>query len=156
MILNMIDYFGSLLEIWYAKEEHIYQALCNHRIIAEKMLKTRNKHEIEAIINRNDKGNFQIKTILDHDYPQNLKDIYNPPYVIYIKGTLCLEKPLVAVVGARKSTAYGRWAARKFSKELSEWGVGIVSGLALGIDAEGHKGALDANGYTIGVLGCGI
>lgn len=63
---------------------------------------------------------------------------------------------MLAIVGSRKSTAYGRWAAYKFSKELVEWGITIVSGMALGIDSEGHKGALDGNGNTIAVLGCGI
>lgn len=156
MILDMIDYFGNLSEIWNAKEGHLYEVLYNHRIIADKMLKTRNKCFLDSAINKKIQDRHEIKTILDNDYPEKLKRIYNPPYVIYIKGTMNFQKPLIAVVGARKSTAYGRWAAKKFSKELVEWDIGVVSGLALGIDAEGHKGALEANGYTIGVLGCGI
>ncbi|HHX55748.1 MAG TPA: DNA-processing protein DprA, partial [Clostridiales bacterium] len=155
-ILDMIDYFGNLLEVWSAKEEHLYKVLNNHRIIADKMLKTRSKQYLDTIINNKNQGNFQIKTILDDDYPQKLKDIYNPPYVIFIKGRINIEKPIIAMVGARKSTAYGRWAAKKFSKELAEWDIGVISGLALGIDAESHKGALEGKGYTIGVLGCGI
>lgn len=156
MILDMTAYFGNLLEIWSAKEEHLYDVLYNHRIIADKMLKTRNKYFLDNIVNKQIQHSFEIKTIQDEDYPDKLKRIYNPPYVIYIKGTMNFQKPLIAIVGARKSTAYGRWAARKFSRELVEWDIGVVSGLALGIDAEGHKGALEGKGYTIGVLGCGI
>lgn len=156
MILDMENYFGDLLEIWKARDEHLYEVLYNHRIIAEKMLKTRNKQYLDTIDIRMNQGSFRIITILDSDYPEKLRNIYNPPYVLYVKGSLKTDIPLIAIVGARKSTVYGKWAARKFAKELTEWGVGIISGLALGIDAEGHRGAIEGDGYTVGVLGCGI
>ncbi|SDK44854.1 DNA-processing protein DprA [Natronincola ferrireducens] len=156
MILSFIDYFGELEEVWYASDKHLHEVMNNHRIIAEKMLKTRNKQFLDKLINKTNTNTYHIVTILEADYPEKLKSIYNPPYVIYIKGKKNFDKPLIAMVGARKSTAYGRWAAKKIATELGEWGVGVVSGLALGIDAEGHKGALDHGSYTIGVLGCGI
>lgn len=155
-ILNFKDYFGELQEMWYAKDKYLYEVLWNRRIIAEKMLKTRNKEFLQKITEKGYQNNFIVMTIMDMDYPQKLKDIYNPPYVIYIKGKKEIKFPLIAIVGARKSTPYGRWAAKKFAKELAAWDIGVISGLALGIDAEGHKGALEGNGYTIGVLGCGI
>ncbi|SES67115.1 DNA processing protein [Natronincola peptidivorans] len=156
MILDFTEHFGKLTELWHAKEAEIYEVLQNHRIIADKLLKTRNKQYLEKVLTETNSDAYKIVTILDSDYPEKLKSIYNPPYVIYIKGIADFNKPLIAIVGARKSTPYGRWAAKKFARELTEWGVGVVSGLALGIDAEGHKGALEEKGYTIGVLGCGI
>ncbi|AKL95493.1 DNA recombination mediator protein A [Clostridium aceticum] len=156
MVSTLINYFGSLEELWYAKEENLYQAMNNHRIIAKKMLKTRNEQFLQKLIEGVEHSDFEVITILDKDYPKKLKCIYNLPYVIYMKGKKNFDKPLIAIVGARKSTAYGRWAAKKFAVELAEWGVGTVSGLALGIDAEGHKGTLQEKGYTVGVLGCGI
>ncbi|MCD6490036.1 MAG: DNA-processing protein DprA, partial [Thermodesulfobacterium sp.] len=79
-----------------------------------------------------------------------------PPLFLYIKGHLLQDKNLIAVIGSRKPTSYGKEVAYKFSKSLAEKGIGIVSGLARGIDSISHRGALDGNGYTIGVLGCGV
>lgn len=99
---------------------------------------------------------YTIITLLDEDYPEDLRHIFDPPWVIYIKGQLKPEIPLLGIVGARRATNYGTWAAEHFSREVSGRGVGIVSGLAFGIDAAAHKGALTTDGYTIGVLGGGI
>ncbi len=92
----------------------------------------------------------------DRDYPELLKTIKNPPQKLYYKGNLSIcNTPCLAVVGARKSTPYGKWAAYNIAKRAAEHGVTIVSGMAAGIDACGHMGALDAGGKTIAVLGCG-
>ncbi len=156
MILDMEAYFGSILEIWGAQAKHLYRILGGKSIIVDKMLNARKEHYLEELLLEIKGKDFNLITILDKDYPEKLKNIYNPPYVLFIKGNLKLDKPLIGMVGARKSTSYGRWAARKFARELVDWGIGIVSGLALGIDAESHKSAIDEGGYTIGVLGCGI
>ncbi|NLM03838.1 MAG: DNA-protecting protein DprA [Clostridiales bacterium] len=154
-ILDFKFFFGELEEIWDVNENHLYQVLPNNKKIVERILRTRNKDFLQRIIN-DDKKDYSIITILDESYPKKLKNIYNPPYVLYIIGDKSIKSPLIAIVGARKSTAYGRWAAKKFAKELADWDIGVISGLALGIDAEGHKGALTGDGYTIAVLGCGI
>lgn len=104
-----------------------------------------------------DDNNILPLTIYDSAYPSKLKNIYDPPYVIYVKGNkIDFDMPLISIVGTRRATPYGKWAAHQFARELAKWGVGIISGLAMGIDTCGHKGALDGNGYTIGVLGCGL
>jgi DNA processing protein len=96
-------------------------------------------------------------TIEDDDYPSKLKNIYNPPYALYVKGTLPKENiPTIAVIGARNCSDYGREMAIHFAKELATAGVQIVSGLARGIDGFAHFGALSAGGYTCGVEGCGV
>jgi len=96
-------------------------------------------------------------TIFDKDYPPLLKEIYDAPAVLYIRGQLKnYGDRALGVVGSRKYTEYGKTAAYKFSKECAQNGLTIVSGLALGIDTEAHRAALDAGGLTIGVLGCGL
>lgn len=156
MLTRLKDYFGGLCEIFEADELHLQRALKNHRIIVDRMKKNRTGAFLESIQEGLLKNNIRAITLCDTDYPSKLKGIYDPPIVIYIKGTLDLNRPMVAMVGSRKASSYGRWAAYQFAKELSLRGVGIVSGLALGIDAVGHRGSLENGGYTLGVLACGL
>ena len=94
----------------------------------------------------------------DPGYPQRLREVYAPPAVLYLKGSLeGWENSLaIAMVGTRSPTSYGRRVAADLSYDLARRGVVVVSGLALGIDAEAHSAALRANGRTVAVLGCGI
>ena len=92
-------------------------------------------------------------------YPQQLKNIYNPPTKIYVLGNKeILKQKGIAIVGARKATEYGKEVAFRFSKELSARGINIISGLALGIDTYAHLGTLQQEwiGKTIAVLGSGL
>lgn len=90
-------------------------------------------------------------------YPTLLKEIADPPFLLFAKGQLSvLEQRKIALVGSRNPTATGAENARKFATELARNGLSIVSGLALGIDAQAHMGALDGKGSTIAVLGTGI
>jgi DNA processing protein len=99
----------------------------------------------------------RLITRWDDDYPQNLKDIYDPPAILFVRGTLTpSDARCVAVVGTRKPTRYGTDVAASLSRELVAAGVTIVSGVAMGIDTAAHRAALKAAGRTIGVLGCGI
>jgi DNA processing protein len=87
-------------------------------------------------------------------YPKNLKEIYNPPAVLFYRGNFdCLRNDCLAVVGSRKSTSYGQSAINQIVKPLTQAGITIVSGLALGIDALAHQAALEAGGLTAAVLG---
>jgi DNA processing protein len=95
-------------------------------------------------------------TIEDPSYPQSLLSIYDPPYVLYYRGILKSHKLSIGMVGSRRCTAYGRKVAEYFGGRLAENGVNIVSGLARGIDGYSHQGALAVDGFTTGVLGCGI
>lgn len=90
-------------------------------------------------------------------FPDKLKKVFDCPYALYVKGNIPeLKCPTVAIVGARICSEYGREVAYKFGKELSNAGVGVVSGLAKGIDSYAHKGALAGQGSTYGILGCGV
>lgn len=89
-------------------------------------------------------------------YPDKLKNIPDYPCCLYIKGKMDIDKPVVAIVGARNCSNYGKEIAMEYARELSGNGVVIVSGLARGIDGYAHRGALETGGKTIAVLGCGV
>lgn len=97
-------------------------------------------------------------TYRDRDFPQPLKSIYNPPLVLFYRGNINLltSERIVAMVGARKASVYGRNVAHYLGKQLASHGVVIVSGGAKGIDRFSHEGALQGKGETVAVLGCGI
>lgn len=95
-------------------------------------------------------------TIDDHGYPKNLKNIHRPPKALYINGTLLeRDEAAVALVGSRRSSLYGMETCEKLAYDLAIRGVTIVSGMARGIDSAAHKGALEAGGRTIAVMGSG-
>jgi DNA processing protein len=99
----------------------------------------------------------RVLTILDPDYPARLKTIHDPPPLLSVSGTLSeADRHAVAVVGTRHPTPAGRLITEQLSRGLSEAGLTVVSGLALGIDGTAHRSALEAGGRTIAVLGCGI
>ena len=95
----------------------------------------------------------------DQEFPPLLRAIHDPPPGIFVRGGAELEllrRPAAAVVGARACSPYGAQVARTLGRELAAAGLVVVSGLARGIDGEAHRGALDAGGHTVGVLGCGV
>jgi DNA processing protein len=103
------------------------------------------------------KHKIKVITILDEEYPLRLKEIHDPPIVIYVKGQL-LPQDLVniAVVGSRRASYYGLICAEKFAYQLAGLGITITSGGARGVDAAAHKGALKAHGRTLAIVGCGL
>ncbi len=109
----------------------------------------------EVLERRLMKGGIATLTPADENYPELLKGIPDPPPALFVDGTIP-EGSSVALVGSRKASATGIETARVLGRALGERGVCVVSGLALGIDAAAHEGALEADGPTVGVLGCGI
>jgi DNA processing protein len=98
-----------------------------------------------------------ILTLNDDAYPKRLKEIYDPPALLYVRGGLKKEDDLaVSIVGSRKTSPYGREMTEKISRDLARNGVTIVSGMARGIDSVAHWGAVSEGGRTIAVLGCGV
>ncbi|HEX6047011.1 MAG TPA: DNA-processing protein DprA [Pyrinomonadaceae bacterium] len=94
----------------------------------------------------------------DGVYPSALREIYDPPIVLYVKGAWseCLDQPCVGVVGSRRCSTYGQNSASMLARDLAQRGVTVVSGFARGIDAAAHRGAIEAGGRTIAVLGTGL
>ena len=110
----------------------------------------------EEVILRCAELDIQILSLNDQGYPGRLLALADPPPVLFLRGDqTLLSRRSIAVVGARRSTGTGRRTAERLSRELSELGVTVVSGLALGIDGAAHRGALARSGATVAVLGCG-
>ncbi|HMI22098.1 MAG TPA: DNA-processing protein DprA [Gaiellaceae bacterium] len=100
-----------------------------------------------------------VRRLRRRDLPELLQQIHDPPRALFLRGAAdpeILARPAVAIVGARACSSYGAQVARMLGRELAAAGLVVVSGLARGIDGEAHRGALDAGGLTIAVLGCGI
>ena len=102
------------------------------------------------------KHGASIVNFQDSDYPPMLKEIYDPPICLYFLGEYRIVKPSIAIVGTRRPTLYGRGVAKRLARQLAQMGFCIVSGMARGIDSEAHEGALEVNGKTVAVLGCGV
>lgn len=112
---------------------------------------------MEDLLGRMERKNVNLLFEDDPAYPELLRSIQDPPYLLYYAGRLsCLEKPMVAVVGTRRASTYGIEMAGMLARGLCEADVCVVSGLARGIDAAAHEAALYAGGRTVGILGSGI
>lgn len=102
-------------------------------------------------------GGARVLTLADSSYPKLLKEIFDPPLVLFCKGDIeCLNHHCVSIVGSRRATPYGVNVAEKLARELASRGLAICSGLARGIDTAAHRGALEAKGKTVAVLGSGL
>jgi DNA processing protein len=113
--------------------------------------------DLAAELKRIETYGCQVLTQEDSEYPELLREIYDPPIVLYVKGTLTAQdKNSIAIVGSRQTTHYGIEVARRFGYQLGYLGVTVVSGGARGIDTAAHQGALNARGRTVAVLGTGI
>ncbi|MCK5686136.1 DNA-processing protein DprA [bacterium] len=125
---------------------------CNHK----KYEPGQNKDKVQKTIELCSKKNISIIPYYDPRYPELLKNIYDPPLILYVMGTLKLNAVSIGIVGARKCSLYGKKVAFAFGERLAQAGCSIISGLAYGIDANAHLGALKCDGHTIAVLGCGV
>jgi len=124
---------------------------------AEQIAATRDKFDVTGELELADKLGVWIINIEDKRYPPVLKQIYDPPPVLYIKGTLTRQDNLaISIVGTRRCSLYGQEQASRLAHLLSSAGFTIISGMARGIDTAAHHGALSANGRTIAVQGCGL
>ena len=123
----------------------------------KKVSRTGGEVDWEAEFQKAGKFGVEIVTPADEDYPPMLRNAPGAPLALYVKGDVkALRKPMVAMIGTRRATSYGRDLANRLSYDLCKAGWGIVSGLALGIDGEAHRGALAADGVTVGVIGSGL
>lgn len=156
--LELLSFFESgknLLEHF----AHTKQDVCN--IISEnfynKILQKLNQDEINKIVHNLQKDNIKVTTFVSADYPQKLKNIPDPPSVLYYRGDLGLvDKTSLAIVGSRKCTGYGAKVVDLFVKQLAPHDFVIISGMAFGIDEAAHKASIEYNSKTIAVMGSGF
>lgn len=156
-IENLIDYFnGSPEYIWENFESEKFNLSLLKPETISFLINTKNSFEERLLKSLSDEK-ASLTTIYDECYPKKLRDIYGAPAILYYKGTLDgIDNLSISIVGSRKATSYGKWAAEKFASELAALGVNIVSGLAAGIDSVAHRSALKSGAKTIGIIGCGI
>ena len=153
----LMEQFSSPEEIYYADEErlHLVEGLGTEQAA---LLRDKSLQRAEEILTQCAAKDIFIVTACDAAYPARLRNIYEAPLLLYGKGAMPLfdDEAAVAVIGTRKCTPYGIHTAESLGYEMAKQGALIVSGLAEGIDAAAHRGALRAGGFVAGVLGCGV
>ena len=157
-IRRLREIYDSFESIYYIEEtgrEEDFPAL--HRVYARIMEGRGSREKILEEYHRMADRGIQFITSEDEEYPVRLKEIYDYPMGLCVKGRLpAKDSPAAAIVGARENTEYGRAMAEWYGRELSAAGVWVVSGLARGTDSAAHRGALQAGGRTAAVLGSGV
>ena len=150
------DSFGTLTQAWRAGLSELLAAGLDSRT-ARRIATRKLSIDADAELARVSELGLRAITWHDSDYPSLLKEIYDLPPVLFVRGELVPDDSRsVAVVGTRKPTAYGREVAHRLTYDLAHSGVTIVSGLARGIDAVAHRAAMDAGQRTLAVLGSGL
>ena len=154
---RIVDFFDSMENAWNASESELARAGIEESIIKE-IIKARKEIDLDLEMNKIKEEGIWLLTIKDKDYPKLLKEIYNPPFLLYVRGQLKPEDDYaIAIVGARKCSDYGRQVTRDLSFSLAQNNITVISGLASGIDGIAHGAALSIeSGRTIAVLGSGI
>jgi DNA processing protein len=156
-MLSLLEHFGSLESAWTADEVQLRRVLGGRARALGGVLRTRSSIDVPSVMEKLERDAVSVVTLAESGYPRLLREIAAPPPVLFYKGQLLeTDSMAVAVVGTRKSTAYGRELATELGAGLAKAGVTVVSGMATGIDGFAHRAALDAGGRTIAVLGSGI
>lgn len=155
---KLLEKFGTAKNAWSAKQTSLKEVF--GEVLSPKFENFREEFSIENYLKQLKEKEVWFVTLKDEDYPKLLRKIKNPPFILYGRGNpLTLDvrsMSLIAVVGARKTTQYGRDVTNLLTTQLVNNGFTIISGLAVGVDAISHMTALGNNGKTIAVLGCGV
>lgn len=148
--------FGSMQEAWEASKAEFLQCGIPEKV-TEQILLFRNSHDPIQLLEQIAARNISVCIKSDPEYPRLLKEIDNPPPVLYYVGTMPhQELKLMAIVGTRRMTSYGKSVASELGSFLAENRIGVVSGLARGVDGAAHTAVVSSYGKTYAVLGCGV
>lgn len=152
-IKNSFKSFQNCLD---ASGQDLQASFLNDDIVSRILAARQNFDRQQMLKDYLDSG-ARLSCIEDEDYPHWLGKIHDPPYLLYYRGDLSsLNELSIAIVGSRRASSYGKTQSFRLSRELAAQGITIVSGMARGIDTEAHKGALEAGGKTVAVLGSGL
>jgi DNA processing protein len=152
----LLDTFGDAAQAWQASPEELAAAGLSQKIAAN-LVSMRSQIDLDQIWKNIQARGIQVVTWEDEAYPRYLREVDQPPPVLYLMGSFLPDDEwAVAIVGTRRVTAYGRQVAEELAGALAHSGVTVVSGLARGIDAVAHQAALNAGGRTLAVLGSGV
>ena len=154
---RLLERFGSAEGVYAALRAELERLRLRPEAVESIVLKDRHEEAARELERVRELG-ADVLVLDDGTYPALLREIADPPITLYVKGAWaeCFEGPCVAVVGSRRCSTYGQNVATLLARELASRGVVIVSGLARGIDAAAHRGALEAGGRTVAVLGTGV
>ena len=154
---KLLERFGSADNVFHARRTELEQLRLRPETIESIIKQEFHEKAADELQKVRDLGG-DVLILDDGSYPYLLREISDPPITLYVKGDwqACFEAPCVGVVGSRKCSTYGENASGMISRDLAERGICIVSGLARGIDAAAHRGAIQARGRTVAVLGTGI
>lgn len=154
---KLLEHFGSAEAVFGARRGELEGLRLRPEAIESIIAQDLNS-QAEAEIERVRDLGADILLLDDGVYPSLLREISDPPITLYVKGAWaeCLEQPCIALVGSRRCSTYGQNAALMLARDLAQHGVTIISGLARGVDAAAHRGALEAGGRTVAVMGTGI
>lgn len=156
-VRQLLEHFGEAPKILSASKHQLLHVRGIGEETAESILHWEKSVDLAAELKRISDSGCEVVIQSDENYPALLREIYDPPVVLYVKGKLLpKDKNGVAMVGSRLTTHYGIEVARKLSYQLAYIGVTVVSGGARGIDTAAHQGALAGKGRTICVLGTGV
>jgi len=154
---RLIEHFGSSEKAFNASYQELSEVEGISSNIVRKIVEERDKLPLQEELSLIEEHGCEVITINDSIYPPLLRNIYDPPIVLYVKGNLPpTESIFFSIVGTRKATSYGLKICRELSAQLASKGITIVSGLAMGIDTFAHQGALNSGGTTIAILGNGL
>jgi DNA processing protein len=157
LIKRLLEQFKTPEVVFHASKRELLKIEGLGEKVAGEIQKGPLENVVEKELSLLKKVRGKIITLKDDNYPKRLKDIYDPPALLYVRGEIKKEDELaIAIVGSRKTTPYGRWITEKIGQDLARHRVTVVSGMARGIDSVAHKGALQGEGRTIAVLGCGV
>lgn len=151
----LLEHLGAAREVWTLTDQQI-RTLSLPSEVRDSFIENRKKIDLAKQLQLVSTSKARLLTIEDPDYPPLLKEIYDPPMVLYIRGQLRPSSSKIAVVGARLMTTYGHQVTESLTADLVASGLTIVSGLARGVDAMAHRTTLLAGGQTIAVLGSGL
>lgn len=156
-IKKLLAHFETAENAWEAELSELKNSGIPEKL-AEKISIDRKNINPDEEWEKLQKENVAMLTLDSSNYPELLREISNPPYILYVRGQLDFFNfsPSISIVGSRKYTAYGEQITTSFSQELAEAGFTIVSGMAFGIDSFAHRGALQKNGKTVAILGNGL
>lgn len=153
----LLEHFGSAEAIWRAEPAEIRAIAGFSEKMGDLLISSRDENQLNDWIIELEEKEIEFYSYWHPRYPRLLKEITDPPLGIYVRGELPDDDiDTVAIIGARKCSRYGATVAYDIAKDLGRTNVIVVSGMARGIDSEGHKGIIDGGGKTIAVLGCGV
>ncbi len=153
-IFRLLDYTGSAVEIFHLEEDKVRKII--NKKAADNFLRQRCDMEGISLDKLKEDRQLNFVPFCSPQYPNRLRNISNPPFCLYVKGSLPKDHiPTVAIIGARACSEYGKSMAEFFGKSLGALGIQVISGMARGIDGIAQRGAIQGGGHTFAVLGCG-